>query len=143
MRLLRTPVGNSTVLFHKRFDYEPIREVPADGLAEARAELGELLHLADDLPAAGWVDEVRTSLLLAEVALDRIEGHQRAIPDALVHEVRRNWLATSRPGGLEDSLRRAHRVAPTSPRPAGPSDATGYWAGLVGTEQVAGGWPTS
>lgn len=135
--LLDAPVENSTALWHALFRGEQAVSQPdvlppiaPERLEVARDELRELLRRAIALPQAGWVDELITSLALADVALTRLEGQARPVPSELVHEVRRNWLSTSRPGGLDDSL--AH-LADVQTEGVGEDEVhEHHWRGLLG-----------
>lgn len=129
--LLDAPTSNSTPLFlalQGRRDEVP--EIDAKRFAAIRAEIARLDELADSLPRAGWIDELRTSIALAEVAVDRLEGKQRTIDADVVGQVRRNWLASSRPGGLDDSLGKLSEVQLDGE--AQQAAEGSFWAGLLG-----------
>ena len=70
-----------------------------------------------------------TALDLGEVALARIGGEDRPVDRELVARVRRNWLQTSRPGGLDDSLRRMPGLELTDE--VAPAEHP-YWTGILG-----------
>lgn len=127
--LLDAPVLNQTLLFRALFGPSEMPPPVDGGLDAAAAELADLRTLAATLPPAGWVDEVVTAIDLAEVALTRLRGEPADIDADLVARVRRNWLATSRPGGLEDSLRRLPGLEPGT---ATASAEHPYWAGILG-----------
>lgn len=111
--LLDQPMMNQTVLGAALLGFREASAAPA-AIAATGAEITRLQQLSDTLADEEWVREVRIALDLAEVLLPRLRGERAPVPSALVERVRGAWLATSRPGGLEDSLAHAVDLEPVS-----------------------------
>ena len=104
--LFQRPVGNSGAAFQALFSDRRFDDIPDGALDDVRTEIAALRELANQIPSAGWVREALQSLDLAELGIQRLEGQSGLLDAELVGRVVQHWLATSRPGGLADSLGR-------------------------------------